>query len=93
MKRKLATDEINSVTDNETLISMVEEMENACDASLEILNDLLTYEKVDAGILVLDKRVSPAYAIVYQSLRPFILHVIFQLYIQLYICNILTNFL
>jgi signal transduction histidine kinase len=75
IKRELAGYEEGRVIDCRDLLSVVEEIENSSSTSLDILNDLLTYEKIDAGILMLQKDIVTAYSIVQESLRPFLLHV------------------
>ena len=60
---------------NDETSQLIDEMENACNTSLDILNDLLTYEKIDAGILVLDKVTVDAFSILHESLRSFHLQV------------------
>ena len=60
---------------NNDILSIVDEIENACNTSLDILNDLLTYEKIDEGILVLDLQTVSAFPIVYSSLQSFIIQV------------------
>jgi signal transduction histidine kinase len=60
---------------NDETSQLIDEMENACNTSLDILNDLLTYEKIDAGVLVLDKVTVDAFSIVYESLKAFHLQV------------------
>ena len=64
--------------DCKDVLSVVEEVENASITSLDILNDLLTYEKIDAGILILEKEIVTAYSIVHECLRPFLLQVCYQ---------------
>ena len=60
---------------NNDMLTVVGEMENACNTSLDILNDLLTYEKIDAGILILDLQTVSALPIIYSSLQSFVLQV------------------
>jgi signal transduction histidine kinase len=47
------------------------EMQSACSAAIDILNDLLTYEKLDSDLLVLDKTVCDLSSIVEDSVRFF----------------------
>eukprot|EP01041_Mallomonas_annulata_P008378 gene8378-17280_t len=41
--------------DKADLMDTLNDIEGACGVSLEILNDLLAYEKLEAGIMTLDK--------------------------------------
>jgi signal transduction histidine kinase len=45
---------------------MVDEIKESCDIAIDILNDLLLYEKLEGGILSLDKRCETALATVYE---------------------------
>jgi signal transduction histidine kinase len=75
LKRELERYQDGKQIDYRDIITVVEEIDNACDASLEILNDVLTYEKVDAGILVLHKSKLTAYSILSDCIRIFVLQV------------------
>jgi hypothetical protein len=75
IKRELQDHEDGKDIDCRDILSVVEEVENASITSLDILNDLLTYEKIDAGILILEKETVTAYTIVHECLRPFLLQV------------------
>ncbi len=57
------------------MLTIVDEIDSACNTSLDILNDLLTYEKIDSDILVLEKETVTAFPIVHECLRPFLLQV------------------
>ena len=83
---------INSkVLDSEDILKVLEEIDSACNTSLDILNDLLTYEKLDAGILILEKKAIPAFSMLTNCIRPFLLHVytvyiLHDIYYNKYIC-------
>ena len=81
IKRELENHENGKELDGEDILKVLEEIDSACNTSLDILNDLLTYEKVDAGILVLEKEVISAFTIVYDCIRPFLLQVILYKYL------------
>ena len=78
IKRELEDHKDGNVIDSKDILSVVEEVENASITSLDILNDLLTYEKIDAGILILEKETVTANSIVHECLRPFLLQVFYQ---------------
>jgi signal transduction histidine kinase len=70
---------INDDFNNDMLI-VVDEIGKACNTSLDILNDLLTYEKIDAGILLLDLQTVSAFPVIYSSLQSFVLQVCIYMY-------------
>eukprot|EP00607_Mallomonas_marina_P000866 CAMPEP_0182437674 /NCGR_PEP_ID=MMETSP1167-20130531/85207_1 /TAXON_ID=2988 /ORGANISM="Mallomonas Sp, Strain CCMP3275" /LENGTH=474 /DNA_ID=CAMNT_0024630677 /DNA_START=695 /DNA_END=2119 /DNA_ORIENTATION=+ len=49
----------------------VMEIQGACGVSLDILNDLLSYEKLEAGIMVLETSQVQAWRLIIDALRPF----------------------
>ena len=53
----------------------------ACELSLNILNELLAYEKLDSGIMTLSLSVVQSWSFLNQVIRPFCLHV-FVVYIS-----------
>ena len=75
IKKELVDHEPGEDIDCKDLLSVLEEIEDASNTSLEILNDLLTYEKLDAGMLILEKETLSAFPIVHECLRPFLLQV------------------
>ena len=83
IKRELENHENGKELDGEDILKVLEEIDSACNTSLDILNDLLTYEKVDAGILVLEKEVISAFTIVYDCIRPFLLQVSLYIFFML----------
>ena len=56
------------------LLNTLEDVNNACDTAVEILNDLLTFEKLESGILVLHKSEEPAIKFVEDNVEMFALH-------------------
>jgi signal transduction histidine kinase len=56
----------SSVFDQNGAFDMVDEIKESCDIAIDILNDLLLYEKLEGGILSLDKRCETALATVYE---------------------------
>jgi len=53
----------------------LKDIQLSCDASLTILNDMLSYEKLDAGILSLDRSDFSAMTLLESSIRPFLVQV------------------
>jgi len=56
-------------------MQIASDIQSSCDASLTILNDMLSYEKLDAGILTLDRTVFSPMVLLEKSTRPFLLQV------------------
>jgi len=56
--------------DKET-IGIINELHISCDNALVILNDLLNYEKLDAGLMVLEKSVVKAASFLRDAITPF----------------------
>ena len=75
IKKELEDHQGGKDIDCSDILSVVNEVENASITSLDILNDLLTYEKIDAGMLVLEKETIIAFTLLYECLRPFLLQV------------------
>ena len=59
----------------EDIMRTLRDVQSSCDASLTILNDMLSYEKLDAGILTLDRTIFSPMALLESSTRPFLLQV------------------
>ena len=57
------------------MVETLADMKNQCDAAIEILNDLLNYEKLDSGIMTLDKAQVQAWSLLTGSVQPFYIQV------------------
>eukprot|EP01042_Synura_sphagnicola_P036763 gene36763-biopygen25880 len=53
------------------VIDVVEEVRMSCDAAIDILNDLLTYEKLDGGLLQTYFKPEPAFDFVLEVTKAF----------------------
>jgi signal transduction histidine kinase len=51
---------------DENVFDMADEIKESCDIAINILNDLLLYEKMEGGLLVLEKKPEPALDLVYE---------------------------
>ena len=58
------------------VIDVVEEVRMSCDAAIDILNDLLTYEKLDGGLLQTYFKPEPAFDFVLEVTKAFRLQVL-----------------
>jgi len=57
------------------LVELVADTHQACNVSVEILNDLLMYEKIDGGLLVLDANEVLVVPFVKEALQMFVVQV------------------
>ena len=53
------------------LLETVNDSEASCGTAVEILDDLLTYEKLDAGLMQLEETTFPAWAFLKETTRAF----------------------
>jgi signal transduction histidine kinase len=53
-------------SEDEDIFEMTDEIKESCDIAINILNDLLLYEKMEGGLLELDKQKEPALSLVYE---------------------------
>ena len=51
------------------------DIETSCDTAISILNDLLSYEKLEAGILQLEKIKMCAWPLIKNTVHPFFIQV------------------
>ena len=68
--------ESNNTTMDQDTIDVVEEVSASCEAAVDILNDLLTYEKLDGGLLHTYFKHEPAFDFIRSASKPFKLQVI-----------------
>jgi len=72
--------------DAETIETLTE-MQASCETAVNILNDLLSYEKLDAGLLKLDQTMCPVLPMLRELLGPFSIQV-FPSALHLALCDI-----
>ena len=53
------------------LLDTVRDSKATCDTSIDLLNDLLAYEKLEAGIMSLDKSEVNAVRLLQETIQPF----------------------
>ena len=74
LKRENEDELLDTVTDSET----------SCETAIELLNDLLSYEKLEAGLMTLNKTAFAATGFIQDSMKAFRIQVnIHQIYIPL----------
>lgn len=72
LKRSLNTGGGN--VDINALNDIVSDLEGSCETAIEILNELLDYEKLEAGIMTIDKTRIMMKVLLDKNIRPFHLH-------------------
>ena len=55
--------------------AMLKEVEYSCDAAIQILNSILTYDKLESGDLVLSRKAVLASPLILSALKPFAIQV------------------
>ena len=60
---------LGSMLDN--MFLMADEVQESCNVAVSILDDLLLYEKLEGGILNLDKNVENARSVIISAVHPF----------------------
>ena len=73
------TDHHMSTNSTIKLTETVTEIKESCDVAVTILDDLLTYEKIEDGFLRLDLKLTNALLFMQQTVRPYIFQVFFIL--------------
>ena len=58
------------------ILENLEPVEDSCGIAVETLNDILSFEKLDAGLMKLDREPVNALSFVENCLRPFTLQVV-----------------
>ena len=53
------------------MLDTVHDMKSQTDAAIEILSDLLNYEKLDSGLMTLDLAKVDAWSIIWEGVSPF----------------------
>ena len=62
--------------DNEQEINeTIDQVEEACGVAVEVLNGILSYEKIDSGVLALEKERVNAYGFLCESMKMFVMQV------------------
>ena len=69
-------EEINKAGDYPALIDTVIDLQSSGNTALGIINDFLTYDKLDAGILKLELERQPYWRLIQSTIRPFFIQVI-----------------
>jgi len=75
MGLQVLSDDLRSAGAADTMLATVKTLEHASDVAVDILNDLLLYDKLDSGLLKLDVQQIPFKSFVTEIMEPFQLQV------------------
>eukprot|EP01041_Mallomonas_annulata_P010061 gene10061-20961_t len=70
-RKALLVERLSDLKLDNDMIDIVEDLRNSTDIAVEILNDLLTYEKLTANILQLDRSIIAVQSFIRTTVRPF----------------------
>ena len=60
---------------SDSRLATVQSVEDACDIAIDILNDLLLFDKIESGVMKLDISRIPVRLFVMETVKPFFLQV------------------
>ena len=90
MGLNLLRDELVKKMDCEDFMDTIQDIHSSCDIAVHTLNDMLTYDKLENSILVLDKELVPAQSFINDVVRPFciqvcvsVIHVLLLMYLTI----------
>ena len=75
MGLQVLREEVNEDRVNSRILQTITNIEESCDVSIGILNDLLLYDKLDSDLLKLDKERLDVSDFLTETLQPFHLQV------------------
>ena len=87
---KLLRNDLSTTTCPPIALETITDIESSCDTALTILNDLLSYEKLEAGLLQLEKSKFEAWPFIRESIKPFLIQVSDNIYFLTYSIYFLT---
>ena len=79
MGLELLPEELSSYSISPEIIGYVNESSIACDNAIEVLNDLLTLDKLENNTLLLEMAELDAVTLIQQTIQPFYVQVCFNL--------------
>ena len=75
MGLQVLSDDLRTIGANDSILATVKTLEHASDVAVDILNDLLLYDKLDSGLLKLDVQPISFKSFVTEIVEPFQLQV------------------
>lgn len=73
--------ELLPLTPSQSILDNVEDTFSSCETAISILNQLLQVNKIEGGNLSLDRKVLPAADFISQTLRPFRIQVVINIFL------------
>ena len=83
MGLQVLSDDLRTIGANDSILATVKTLEHASDVAVDILNDLLLYDKLDSGLLKLDVQPISFKSFVTEIVEPFQLQVCYVSNIRL----------
>ena len=72
---KFMFDDFNSHGESRSRLENLSDIRESCDTAVNILNELLTLDKLESGILMLEKKPLLAWSFISEVVRPFVVQV------------------
>jgi signal transduction histidine kinase len=72
---KLLNEELQEKTENSDCVGILRDIQQSCFTAIEILNDMLTFDKVKSGLLTLEKKMIFPVNFIESTMTPFALQV------------------
>ena len=73
--------ELLPLTPSQSILDIVEDTFSSCETAISILNQLLQVNKIEGGNLSLDRKVLAAADFISQTLRPFRIQVVINIFL------------
>ena len=75
MGLQVLKEELTEIGANDDILRTVANIENCCEIAVDILNDLLVFDKLDSGILKLELERLNVFEFLTETIHPFFLQV------------------
>ena len=75
---QLAKEEVKKGGSPDSILSILEDVHSSSETAVEILNGLLTYDKIDSGTMALDVEPVEIYEFVCENIRPAVVQVVLK---------------
>ena len=74
--------DIKKIGFSKNIISTIKEVQSSCNVSIEVLDEMLLFDKLSEGILKLEKTILPAFQFIQDVINPFYIQVNTNIYIS-----------
>lgn len=86
MSKESDENEMDRATQASDALDILSSMRQSCESAICTLNDILLYDKIEAGTMVLEKRPIPVIQLLTETIKPFYLQVsLFFIYFYCFI--------